>query len=45
MAEIPRSLLNELTDEINTLSGRAQRQASDALTRLVADWEASGTAT
>lgn len=42
MAEIPRSLLNELTDEINALSGMAQRQASDALTRLVADWEASG---
>ena len=42
MAEIPRSLLNELTDEINALSGMAQRQAGDALTRLVADWEASG---
>ena len=38
MAEIPRSLLNELTDEINALSGMAQRQAGDALTRLVAAW-------
>jgi hypothetical protein len=42
MAEIPRSLLNELTDEINALSGRAQQSASDALSRLVADWEANG---
>ena len=42
MAEIPRSLLNELTDEINALSDRARQSASDALTRLVADWEASG---
>lgn len=36
--EIPSSLLDELTREVNALSEAAQRQANIALTQVLADW-------
>lgn len=41
MAEIPRSLLDSLTDEVNALSGAAQRQAAPALARVLSEWDGS----
>lgn len=37
--EIPRSLLDELSAEVNALSGAAQAQATIALNNLFAEWD------
>lgn len=37
--EIPSSLLDELTREVNALSEAAQRQANIALTQVLAEWD------
>ena len=42
MAEVPTSLLDELTDEVNKLSGDAQEKTRAALKTLMADWEQHG---
>ena len=42
MAEVPTSLLDELTDEVNKLSGDAQEKTRAALKTLIADWEKHG---
>lgn len=42
MAEVPTSLLDELTDEVNKLSGDAQEKTRAALKTLMADWEQRG---
>lgn len=39
--EIPRSLLDELSEEVNALSGAAQAQATIALNNLFAEWDGS----
>ena len=39
--EIPRSLLDELSEEVNALSGAAQAQATIALNNLFAEWGGS----
>lgn len=39
--EIPRSLLDELSEEVNALSGAAQEQATIALNNLFAEWDGS----
>lgn len=39
--EIPRSLLDSLTDEVNALSNAAQAQARKALARVFAAWDGS----
>ena len=35
----PRSLLDELTEAVNLLSGAAQEQASIALANIFAEWD------
>lgn len=42
MATVPNSLLDELTDEINRLSGSAQDVARPALAAILDDWERNG---
>lgn len=42
MAAVPTSLLDELTDEVNKLSGEAQQTAGTALQALLSEWSASG---
>ncbi len=42
MAEVPTSLLDELTAEVNALAGDAQQKAGDALAAILADWERNG---
>lgn len=37
--EVPRSLLDELTEDVNLLSGAAQEQASIALANIFAEWD------
>lgn len=37
--EIPSSLLDELTREVNALSGAAQRQASIAIGQVIVEWD------
>ena len=39
--EIPRSLLDELSEEVNALSGAAQAQVTIALNNLFAEWDGS----
>lgn len=39
--EIPRSLLDELSEEVNALSGAAQAHATIALNNLFAEWDGS----
>lgn len=39
--EIPRSLLDELSEEVNAISGAAQAQATIALNNLFAEWDGS----
>lgn len=42
MATVPTNLLDELTDEVNRLSGSAQDVARSALTSILDDWERNG---
>lgn len=42
MATVPTNLLDELTDEVNRLSGSAQDAARSALTSILDDWERNG---
>ena len=42
MAEVPTSLLDELTDEVNALSADAQAKAKPALESLLKSWEREG---
>lgn len=42
MAEVPTSLLDELTDEVNALSADAQAKVRPALESLLSSWERSG---
>ncbi len=42
MATVPTSLLDELTAEVNKLSGDAQQKTGDALAAILADWERNG---
>lgn len=42
MAEVPTSLLDELTDEVNALSADAQAKVKPALESLLKSWEREG---
>ncbi len=42
MATVPTSLLDELTDEVNLLSGDAQARAESAISAILMDWESNG---